>query len=228
MGPSMHPEDRVLIGVINRKRDLNHLLNDRWYRIPQERMSLGIHTEYVAFFLSGKPFKLMSGSISYYGRLQGVELHSRRDLLPEEPNHKRAANLYYRLALGQIKRKQVPIINTTKRPIAFIYTTWDRFISARTISDLYSDADHFVDRIQAMLRKRGIPTQQLWDAEQKTRPIAPGLRIPCKDGIFDASHKNGQGDYHLDLKLPDDQIFQEIMAKVKALGGPAIISIPGS
>jgi len=223
----MHPEDRVLVGVINRKRDLKHLLEDHWYRIPQDRMHLGIHTEYVSFFLSGGPFKEMSGGIHYYGRLQGVELRTRRDLLPNEANHPRADQTYYRLSISPVKQKKPPVLNPTKRSIAFVYTTWDRFVSAQTIGDLYSKADHFVDRIHAVLRQRGVKSQQLWEAEQTVETIAPGLRIPCNEGVLNVSSKKDESDYFLDETLPDDRIFREIMQKIKDLGGPATLSIPG-
>ena len=32
----MLPEDSVLVGVINRKRDLVYALDQHWYRIPQD------------------------------------------------------------------------------------------------------------------------------------------------------------------------------------------------
>lgn len=223
----MHPEDRVLIGVINRKRDFNYLLQENWYRIPEQRMHLGVHAEYIGFFLSGSPFKEMSGGIHHYGQLKGVELRSRRDLIPSEADHPRADHTYYRLSIGQLTLRKTPILNPTKRAIAFVYTTWDRFIAAKVISDLYSDADHFVDRIHAVLRRRGVTSQQLWEAEKRIYATAPGLRIPCKDGVLNISNNKDTGDYYLDETLPDDRIFREIMQKVKDLGGPAILSIPG-
>src|SRR4051812_24780388 len=100
----MYPEDRVLIGVINRKRDLNTARDEHWYRIPRERMPRGVHVEYIAFFLSGA-FGERSGSICYYAERKGLELLYRRDLLPNEPNHKRADSVYYKVGLGDLMDK---------------------------------------------------------------------------------------------------------------------------
>ena len=129
----MYPEDRVLVGVINRKRDLNYAIEQHWYRIPVKRLHRGIDTEYVAFFLSGKTFKEMSGGVHYFAQVHGYELAYRHQLLPKEASHPRADDQYYRLSLGELQIKQPPILNPTHRPISFIFTTWDRFLLATTI-----------------------------------------------------------------------------------------------
>ena len=61
----MFPEDRVLVGVINRKRDLAIAQAEGWYRIPQRRMPRGVNAEYIAFFLS-RAFKAQNGGVYYY------------------------------------------------------------------------------------------------------------------------------------------------------------------
>ncbi len=142
----MFPEDRVLVGVINRKRDLAAVLNEHWYRIPLARFMGVLDYEYIAFFLSGSIVRGGSG-IYYYARLQGVELVRRSDLLPREANHRRSAELYYRLALGPIGLKNPPISNPGRRTVTFLFTTWDRFYAAKTISDLYLTGARFVQRI---------------------------------------------------------------------------------
>lgn len=132
----MYPEDRVLVGVINRRRDLIYARDEHWYRIPFARMKRGIDAEYIAFFLS-RAFKEHNGSICYYAERRGVELAYRRDLIPSEPDHPRANDVYYRVALGPLQEKLPPARNTNRHVISFIHTTWDRFCSARSISELY-------------------------------------------------------------------------------------------
>lgn len=141
----MYPEDRVLVGVINRKRDLAAALQDHWYRIPLARFKGVLDYEYIAFFLSGS-FGRGSSGIYYYARVQGVELVRRRDLLPRETNHQRSTELYYRLALGPIGDKNPPILNPGRRTVTFLFTTWDRFCAAKTIADLYLTDARFVQR----------------------------------------------------------------------------------
>lgn len=132
----MYPEDRVLVGVINRRRDLIYARDEHWYRIPLARMKRGVDAEYIAFFLS-RAFNERNGAIYYYAERKGLELAYRRDLIPSEPDHPRAGDVYYRVALGTLHEKVPPARNTNRTVISFIHTTWDRFCSARSISELY-------------------------------------------------------------------------------------------
>jgi hypothetical protein len=182
----VYPEDRVLVGVINRQRDLDKAQTEHWYRVPQGQALKGIHAEYIAFFLSGA-FGELNGGIHYYARRTGIELVRRRELLPEEAQHPRANNLYYKLQLGELHSKTPPVLNQPPRRFAFIYTTGDRFEAARVIADLYSDADQFVDRVFHALEKEHIPAERVWEAARTSDDGGAQLRILCEDGIVIAS-----------------------------------------
>ena len=226
----MLPEDRVLVGVINRKRDLVVARDRHWYRIPQTRMPHGVYAEHIAFFLSGKVFKEQSGGIHYYALRQGVELVYRRDLFPGEADHPRANNVYYKVQLGELIGKVPPVLNLTKRPISFIYTTWDRFIHAQQISDLYSKADYFVDRVYHALRDTGVRPQRFWEAQYPDTGHGARLRILCENGSVTASPLvediDLEGVIFLDEDKEDDAILQSILAAIAKHGGPVTINIP--
>lgn len=149
----MYPDDRVLVGVINRKRDLRLMLEERWYRIPCKRLPGGIYAEYIAFYLSGSAARDKDTTgIHYYAQRSGLELVYRKDLLPEQADHERADEVYYKVQLKPAIARVPPITNPSRRSISFIYTTWDRFVQAQIINDLYSQSGHFVDRIYHALR----------------------------------------------------------------------------
>ncbi|RMF79461.1 MAG: hypothetical protein D6737_11330 [Chloroflexi bacterium] len=222
----MFPEDRVLVGVINRKRDLKFAEQEHWYRIPQKRFSDGIHAEYLAFFLS-KAFGEKNGAVHYFAKNQGVELVYRKDLMPKEVNHKRANEVYYKIQLGNLREKIPPITNPTRRSISFIYTTWDRFVNATQIRDLYSDADYFVDRIYHALRNKGIRASRLWEAERQSTGHAAQLRILCEKGTVIASTEpDDSGNIFLRDDMPDDALLAKIMEHIAKQGGPVMINIP--
>ena len=104
----MYPEDRVLVGVVKSKRDLEFILKDQWYRVPQNTKSLRdyqLQSEYFAFFLSGSVFNDLSSSVAYYARRDGIELARRRDLIPSDPDHPRANNIYYKIMLRKAQLK---------------------------------------------------------------------------------------------------------------------------
>lgn len=148
----MYADDRVLVGVLRRRKDFEIARRQHWYRIPQSQMPRGIHAEYIAFFLSGRLVRQRRGRIAYFARITGLELVRRRDLLPDEERN--ADALYYKVQFRQLIPKDPPIRNVSKRAraVSFVHTTWDRFVSADTIPDLYSLADHFTDRIHPAAR----------------------------------------------------------------------------
>jgi hypothetical protein len=134
----LHEDDGVLIGVINTRRDLA-FAKQGWYRVPVARYRQDLSTEAIAvigFFFS-RAFGGRNGQIVCYALKLGVELVTRRDLIPSEPNHARADMRYYRVAIGTLVEKQPPIVNATHRSISFIHTTWGRFNAAAVIADLY-------------------------------------------------------------------------------------------
>lgn len=220
----MFPEDRVLVGVINRKRDLNYARTKHWYRIPQHRMPRGVNAEYIAFFLS-RSFKERNGGVYYYAECRGLELAYRRDLLPEEADHPRANEVYYKVQLSELIDKSPPVLNTTGRTIGFIYTTWDRFVHAQTISDLYSREDYFVDRIYHALRNRGVHADRTWSAEYKNQ--SPQLRILCENGTLTASTERIHNHLFLDYNAEEDEaIVNKILAEIAKQGGTVMLNLP--
>ena len=164
----MFPEDRVLVGVINRRKDFEIVQQQGWYRIPVARAPRVLDGEYLAFFFS-QAFKTQNGAIHHYARRTGIELARRRDLLPAEPQHARADELYYKITLGPLQDKQPPITNPQARSVAFIQTTWDRFSAAKTLVDLYSSADIYVDRVTRALERREIKVGALWQDDDLRR-----------------------------------------------------------
>jgi hypothetical protein len=221
----MYPEDRVLVAVINRQRDLAYAREAHWYRIPQARMPRGVHAEYIAFFLS-RAFKEQNGAIRYYAERRGLELAYRRDLLPNEAGHKRAGDVYYKVSLGDLIPKDPPITNTSKRAISFIYTTWDRFIEAETIRDLYSADDWYVDRVYYALEQRGIHPLRMWDAERRETGSAAGLQILCQQGLVVAATERGDGTIFLDRTQSDDEVLNAILTRIAQSGGPVMLDLP--
>lgn len=136
---TLSAEDRVFVGVVKRQRDLRWLLDARRYRVPVAAQPNGVEAEVLAFF--------WRGAVHYYAALRGVELVRRADVLPDEATHPRAQTLYWLCQLGPIGEVRPPIQNTRRRAFAFIYTTWDRFVDAATLEDLYSAAPYYVRRV---------------------------------------------------------------------------------
>jgi hypothetical protein len=225
----VYPEDRVLVGVINRKRDFEKAQTEHWYRVPQGQAPKGIHAEYLAFYFS-RAFKELNGGIHYYVRRTGMELARRRDLLPEEPKHPRANNVYHKLQFAELRRKDPPILNPTKRPVAFIYTTWDRFQQATELADLYSEADQFVDRLFYALERSGVRSERVWEASRLSEDGGAQLRIMCEDGTVIASTA-GVDEHVISIPVanavePVQSSLEIILEAIRSKGGPVMIDTP--
>ncbi len=179
----MHPEDRVLVAVINRPQDLETARTEGWYRIPAGQVPRGIYFEYVAFYLTAA-FGEEKWAVHYYASLLGHELTTRRALLPAEPDHPRAGEPYYKLQLGPLQRRQPPIISHRWRRVTFIHTTWDRFQSATEISDLFAEGGELVDRLYHALREGGLIPERQYPLREAGVDYVVSLAVPCRDGVL--------------------------------------------
>ena len=94
----------------------------------------------------------------------GQHLTGRRckysQLIPAQPDHKRANDLYYKIQLSPLILRSEPIVSLRWRRVTFIHTTWDRFQEAAEINDLLVEGDSFVDRIYATLKERDVQAER--------------------------------------------------------------------
>lgn len=135
----IYPDDRVLVAVVNNKEDWRRVQEEGWYRLPVKHAPEGTpHFDYLAFYFTSA-FGSDKWAIHYYAPVVGHELLTRRDLIPSEPDHKRAGDWYYKLELGPLQYKLPPIVSSNWRRITFIVTTGDRFEAAEDIKELYAD-----------------------------------------------------------------------------------------
>jgi hypothetical protein len=144
---------------MTRPEDFQLVRDQGWYRVPEKKAPRGVFFEYVAFYFTGA-FGEQGHAVHYYARRLGHELVTRRELLPDEPDHPRAGERYYKLQLGPLEKREPPIVSHRWRRISFILTTWDRFQAAEEINDLFAEGDEFVDRQYHALREEGLPPEQ--------------------------------------------------------------------
>lgn len=227
-----YPEESVMVGIIKREGDVERLLDERWYRIPCASLVREPRSDYLAFYLSGYPGrKRNTPGIYYYARNRGYELAYRRDLLPDEVDNPRANDVYYKVQLGPIIERKPPITNPGKRVITFIWTTYDRFVHARVVNDLYSKNDYFVDRIYHALQDRSIEPIRYWDVDKATGGRGAGVRVLCERGtvdLVDSDAQNGRSDEMTvlyDAEAEFAPLLQRILAQVDAMGGPVMIPV---
>jgi very-short-patch-repair endonuclease len=139
----MPVSDRVLVALMPSQLDFAIARDHHWYRIPVAKAQKWIRERWpphwLAFYLP-KKFGLEAYSVRYYARVLGIREVARWELLPAGPRDQKAMGRYYQVMLGPLQQLEEPIVSRRLRRITFITTTWDRFISATEINDLYHDS----------------------------------------------------------------------------------------
>jgi hypothetical protein len=175
----MHPEDRVLVAVMNNRRDFERVRDQGWYRIPVKHAPQSTQeADYIAFYFT-KAFGEERWAIHWYAPVRGHELKRRRDLLPKEADHPRAGHAYYVMQLGPLERLEPPIISLRWRRITFIETSWDRFQMAQEINELYASG---ADGLFVTLKDMGLAPEREFPVCESGVEYVVDLAIPCHDG----------------------------------------------
>ncbi len=153
----------VLVAVLNNPEDLRRAASQGWYRIPQRRAPRRIGADYLAFYQTGA-FKGQpeAHTITFYAPIQRYRLLTRAELLPQEPDHPRAQEYYFRIEIGPLQRLERPIPSAKLRRITFIHTTLHRLLTAQDVRELFRPDD---------------PFETLWSAlrESRLRPLSNRL-----------------------------------------------------
>ena len=97
--------------------------------------------------------------IRYYAPVQRYQLATRRDLLPDQPDHPRANEQYYRVTLGPLQELAYPIPSRHLRRITFIPTTLQRLLDADEINDLWLH-DDVEDLLWELFRDAGLKAER--------------------------------------------------------------------
>jgi len=132
------PLERVLVAIVPRLQDWEIILRYSWYRIPVLRAPKRIGASYIAFY-HPQVFVQSRWTISYYAPIARYEIVSRIQLFPDEPDHPRADQSYYKVYLGPIAKLTPPIRSEKLRRVTFMYTSLERLLQAREINDLWLD-----------------------------------------------------------------------------------------
>jgi hypothetical protein len=209
----MYPEDRVLVAYVPRKSDFEIVKSEQWYRIPEKHAPKGIHAEYLAFYF-GRNFGQQKWAIHYYASRRGLELVRRIDLFPEQWDHPRAQEPYYKIILGPLQRLEEPILSLRWRRITFMHTTWDRFQDAREINDLFIVGDKYVDRLYAALKERGIQPERRYRVEEPGASYEVELAVFTRDGRIDIRGKKLPNSDD-EVSVLADQIERELASQAE-------------
>ncbi|MCD6553917.1 MAG: hypothetical protein J7M16_07900 [Anaerolineae bacterium] len=171
----------VLVAVINNLRDFEMARDQGWYRIPVNRAPRRLGADYLAFYQT-KVFGAEGWAVNYYAPVLRVRLARRRDLLPAEADHPRAADEYYKIEIGPLQRLPRPIPSRRLRRITFIHTTLRRLLSAEEINDLWLGSEE-EERLWTTFRENGIAAERRWGLrEDDDESYVVDFALFCREG----------------------------------------------
>jgi len=209
----MYPEDRVLIAYLPDPDDFKIIREEGWYRIPERHAPKGLHAEYYAFYF-GTKFGAEKWAIHYYAQQTGFELLRRIDLFPDQHDHRRSTENYYKVSLGPLRKLTQPITSLRLRRITFLHTTWDRFQDAREVNDLFLKGGEYCDRLYATLKDRGIQAERDFRIKDKGGDYEVPLLIQCQKGQIEITQDR------LPLSWDEvEELAEEIEIEVAVRGG---------
>ncbi len=215
-----HSSDRVLVAIMNSRRDFEIARDEGWYRIPQKYAPPSTTEAAVLAFYFTKAFgEEEKWSIHWYGPVRGHELARRRDLFPDELDHPRADEAYYKLQLGPLMQLELPIHSLRWRRITFIETSWDRFTAAEEINDLYASG---ADGLYVTLKDEGFWPEREFEIRESDVEYTVDLAIPCQEGTVTIAVGDRPAPPHA-LRNPDPETVRRA---VERLGGEQPVPLP--
>ncbi|MSP13697.1 MAG: hypothetical protein EXR62_12165 [Chloroflexi bacterium] len=142
----------VLVGVINRQKDLAIVYQQGWYRLPVRYAPRYLAAEYLALYQTRR-CPPHGGAINLLAPILRYALVTRGDLLPEEIAHPRSHELYYRLELGPVQYLSNPVAALRQKRMAFITTTIGRLLLAQDLADLWQHTARQVHLQQTLMQQ---------------------------------------------------------------------------
>jgi very-short-patch-repair endonuclease len=237
-------DDLVLVAVLPRKRDVQLLEQEGWYRVPVDKTPRRWPPKWVAFYEGvrvGEP-----GHIVRYGAVAAQSVRTREELFPSEHPGRRAGRRYHRLELRKLERLPAPIVLGKPRAVVFISTNLGKLFGAHRISDLFDDSP-LEDSLWEALKRAALPAERQWPETVDGRNYFIDVAVFCQSGNValeadgttwhtgpeqvhqDALRQNdlvSKGWRPLRFNTQDirdrlDSCIDKVLTTVTALGGPA-------
>lgn len=223
----------VLVAVVNNPDDLRRAASSGWYRIPQRRAPRRLGADYLAFYQTGAfGAQDEARTVTYYAPTRRYHLLARRDLLPDEPDHPRADEFYFRIDIGPLQRLAQPVPAEKYHRVTFIHTTLERLLTAQDVADLFLKEDPFETLWRALREHRLRPLKNRIVGEQ---PVDIALRarggylgINCREeGATQEVRPVATSDRWELLHLSTLRIQQDLPGCLRQIGA-ALIHLGGS
>lgn len=188
----------ALVGIVPRKNLWDIIQKERWYHIPIDSAPKNVEfVEYIGFYFPKVFGKEMCYKVIYYAKVKKIEIVKRIELFPEEKNHPRVNNDYFKFYLSEIKELPKPIPSLRWRRIVHIPTTLEKLLKSEEINDLY-DTSLIEEKMYSEMKKRKILAERQFYVKVGKKNYCLDFGIFCNRGNIDVECDGER--YHI---LPD-------------------------
>lgn len=177
------PAQRVLVALMPYARDLDIARAQGWYRTRVSAAPKPTEFGWLAFY-QGEEFGEDAWAIRYCAKVKGFEIVKRRDLLPDEWDHNRANQDYYKIHIGELQPLPQPIISRRQRFIVFISTTLAKFQQAEEINDLFHESP-LEDEMWDGFKQERIEAERQWYLDIGKATYCLDFALFCAHGQVD-------------------------------------------
>jgi hypothetical protein len=174
-------DSTALVVVVNQPPDLHRALDLGWYRIPLDRAPNRVAAEYLAFYQTGAFPPEERFVVRWIAPVRGYVLTTRRELIPDEPEHSRAEAQYYKVLLGNPVSLPHAILSRRLRRITFIPTTLGRLCHADEINDLWIRSTP-QERLWAALKQSGLDGENQYPLQDDLPEQVADFALFCRTG----------------------------------------------
>lgn len=166
-------EHEVLIGTIKNRKQFEINFEEKFYHIPEAVVPKNMMpVEYVALYLPAGTFGEEDGCIRYYGKITDIKLVKRSEItsLPS----KNGEMMYYRFDVEEWKKLDAPIIRECGGVYAKAFTSLEKFLSAKKLSDIVNTERAVAKKI----RNNGFSKNEIKKIEVTKDPV--GVKLLAK------------------------------------------------
>jgi very-short-patch-repair endonuclease len=184
----------VLVAILNNQLDFAILREQGWYRIPVSGVEKWLKERWpprwLAFYQT-KAFGEEAHAVHYFCEVQKIQKVQRWQLFPGDPRNEKSERWYYQLLLQPLQKLPKPIYSRRWRRIVFIPTTWEKFVVAEEVNDLYQ-INSLEERLWAELKRLQVWAERQELVTVETHNYFLDFAIYCIKGSIDVET---DGDY---------------------------------
>jgi hypothetical protein len=137
----MDQHDPILIALLPKPADL-HRAREGWYRVPLRHAPAALMRAKALALYQPSSFLEARWQVGHWAPVRGLQEMRRRQLIPEEAEHRRADEMYLCVRLGPLVPVEPPKKSEKGRRLLFVPTTWGEFAAAATLDELLESPVH--------------------------------------------------------------------------------------